>query len=585
MNSIYLGDENLEGNNCYEFNNYNNIQLDEIDIWQVSNSTGLYCDANIAANVFHKNSSFPPNIKLSLTGFTTFDVTECIYPKYMIDNSSWSYPLPVYNLPITLILPVGSNIKNIIYLIPFEQCQNSQFYFTIYRSTDNKAPDWTSVSQLNKILIVDLNQVTSVLDSTILILSARMLTWSLNNDYSQAQTLNYTTSFQFTNKNNNFVSSNWTYYILMNESSIFTFKFNDNENDQAILFVNETQNIIGFYSQRDLNDTNIVNLLLQPNQMSDEPVNIIVNYTDSYHQAVEFYTSMNIQLYIFSVYPPVFDSNLTEVHGDMWSNFSFKLPSITDPQGLRYNVSLDSNTPQWVSLRNNLITFDSTNPSYVIPKSSIITVIVTNEQNAWTKYNLTVDVDQNVKPVFSSIDSIFVTLGVVSKFSVNVSSSTEIIAVNCTNNQTLSWISFSNNISVMNINATNIAEQNTWVKLISYDTCDNKYESNSFSVNLKIIHPPTVSNTFGPLTLFVGDEKLFLIPHDLFTSSSNLKYSLSLVSCTTDPYLKSYIQNSAKFDGLYLYVFGDKAKSCQLSIITTDLMSQTAQAIVEVTIK
>ena len=103
----------------------------------------------------------------------------------------------------------------------------------------------------------------------------------------------------------------------MNEVSVFTFKFNDNENDQAILFVNEIQSIIGFYSQRDPKDTNIVNLLLQPNQMSDEPVNIIVNYTDSYHQAAEFYTSMNLQLYIFSVYPPVFDSNLTEVHGDM----------------------------------------------------------------------------------------------------------------------------------------------------------------------------------------------------------------------------------------------------------------------------
>ena len=319
--------------------------------------------------------------------------------------------------------------------------------------------------------------------------------------------------------------------------------------------------------------------------MSDEPVNILVKYTDSYHQAVEFYTSINLQLHIFSVYPPVFNSNPTEVHGDMWSNFNYMLPSITDPQGLRYNVSFDLNTPQWVSLSNNLITFDSTNSSYIIPKLTIITVIVTNEQNAWTKYNLTVDVDQNVKPVFGSYDSFIVTLGVVNQVSVNVNSSTEIIAVNCTDNQILSWISFSNNGSVMNINATNMAEQDTWVKLISYDTCGDKYESNSFSVNLKKMHPPTVTNTFGPLTLFVGDEKLFLIPQDLFTSSSNLTYSLSVISCTINQYLNSYIQNSTKFDGMYLYVFGDKAKSCQLSITVTDSMTQTAQVIVEVNIK
>ena len=124
-------------------------------------------------------------------------------------------------------------------------------------------------------------------------------------------------------------------------------------------------------------------------------------------------------------------------------------------------MSLDLNTSQWASLSNNLITFDSTNPSYVIPKSSIITVIVTNEQNAWTKYNLTVDVDQNVKPVFGSIDNIIVNLGVEGQVSINVSSNKEIIAVNCTDNQTLLWINFSNNGSVMNISATNMTEQNT----------------------------------------------------------------------------------------------------------------------------
>ena len=82
-----------------------------------------------------------------------------------------------------------------------------------------------------------------------------MLTWSFTGDYSRAQAQNYTTSFQFTNKNNDFVSSNWTYYIVMNEVSVFTFKFNDNENDQAILIVSESQNIVGFHSQRNSNDT------------------------------------------------------------------------------------------------------------------------------------------------------------------------------------------------------------------------------------------------------------------------------------------------------------------------------------------
>ena len=138
---------------------------------------------------------------------------------------------------------------------------------------------------------------------------------------------------------------------------------------------------------------------------------------------------------------------------------------------------------------------------------------------------------------------------------------------------------------MISINTSNFHQQNTWVKLVSYDTCGNKYESNSFNASLKRINPPTVTNTFGPLILFVGDEKLFLIPHDLFTSSSNLTYSLSIITCTTDHYLKWSFQNSTKFGNMYLFVFGDKAKSCQLSITVTDSMNQTAQAIFEVIIK
>ena len=41
----------------------------------------------------------------------------------------------------------------------------------------------------------------------------------------------------------------------MNEVSVFTFKFNDTENDLVILIVSESNNIVGFHSQRNSNDT------------------------------------------------------------------------------------------------------------------------------------------------------------------------------------------------------------------------------------------------------------------------------------------------------------------------------------------
>ena len=169
FNAIYLFDQNLEGNICYDFNSYNNTKLDEIDIWPIPSSNGLYWDVNTTANVFYKNSSFPSNLVLNITDYTTYDVTEWIYPKYITDSLSWSYSFPVYNLPIAEILPVGSNIKNTANYIPFKQCQNSQFNFKVLSSTNSVAPDWASVNQLNKTLTVDLSKVTSVLDSATLV--------------------------------------------------------------------------------------------------------------------------------------------------------------------------------------------------------------------------------------------------------------------------------------------------------------------------------------------------------------------------------------------------------------------------------
>ena len=502
-----------------------------------------------------------------------------------MDLSSWPYLLPEYKLEAAIQIPVGSNIKDTISFIPFKEYLNSQFNFTAKSTKSNSSPIWASVNQLNKTLTVDLSKVTSVLDSTDLTLSAQMLTWSLSGDYSRAETQNYVTAFTFTNKIINLVSSNCTYYVVVNLISVFEYQFIDDENDQAVFILNSTENIIGVSSARKSNDTNTMFLYLMAYQLSDAPIDLVVNYTDIYHQSVEFHKSISIQLYIFSVFPPTLDPVSTEVHGDRWSNFTYKLPQISDPQGLNCTAKLDSNTPVWTSMNGNSVVFDTANLSYEIEQSTVITIVIENVEGAWTKYNLTVIVDPIIEPTFGIIRDITVPFGVISQITVNLSSNTEIFAENWYKNQTLSWININKNSSTIFINATNPSNQIIWVKLISFDIWGNKYESNKFNVGFELPNPPTVTNKLGPLVLFVGDEKLFLIPNDLFTSLYNLTYSVSVIHWTIDSYLKSMIQKSTISNETFLYVFGDKAKVCQLSIVASDPSNQSAQATVEVTIK
>ena len=284
----------------------------------------------------------------------------------------------------------------------------------------NSSPIWASVNQLNKTLTVDLSKVTSVLDSSDLTLNAQMLTWSLSGDYSRAETQNYVSAFTFI-KIINLVSSNCTYYVVVNLISVFEFQFIDDENDQAVFILNSTENIIGVSSARKSNDTNTMLLYLMASQLSDTPVDLVVNYTDIYHQSVEFHKSISIQLYIFSVFPPTLDPVPTEVHGDRWSNFTYELPQISDPQGLNCTAKLDSNAPVWASMNGNSVVFDTANLSYEIEQSTVITIVVENAEGAWTKYNLTVIVDPIVEPTFGVIRDITVPFGVVGQITVNLS--------------------------------------------------------------------------------------------------------------------------------------------------------------------
>ena len=180
-------------------------------------------------------------------------------------------------------------------------------------------------------------------------LNARLITFALNfNDTTLYTTNDYSVEFYFINKNCEFIDSNATYFLVRNEVKSFVLNFIDDEGDNVVFNVSQN-NIISFYIQS-TNTTSEYKIFLLANELINGSTNLIVKYSDSYHQDESFIQTIIFELYIFEVEPPYFITDPPIISASRCHNSSFTLPNIIDPSNLLWNISLDASTPQWITL-------------------------------------------------------------------------------------------------------------------------------------------------------------------------------------------------------------------------------------------
>ena len=229
--------------------------------------------ADIELNVFTTYTSSIYNKSASVINFNFIDVTEWIWPRYDNNATTWNYPLPDFILDKNYIIQIGSGISNKLSYTPFVHWQNSLFIITAYDNKTETIPEWMSVNQIKKTIEFDLTKLNSVGDYYLL-LNARLATYSINNtEESKYTTPNFYTKFSFLNTNWYLSSSNSTNYLVINNMSIFVFKFVDAENDRTILKVNNINKISTFITQPDVNK-NEISLYLQTSIALDTTVKI-----------------------------------------------------------------------------------------------------------------------------------------------------------------------------------------------------------------------------------------------------------------------------------------------------------------------
>ena len=161
---------------------------------------------------------------------------------------------------------VGKNLIRNPVFIPFDHWQNDLFIISAETVGSSNVLTWLSIDQPSKSIIFDISQIKSVGNYNISI-SAKMITYFINTtDTSKYTTNDYFVSFTFSNDNCVFVSSNASYYLVVNRLTIFMLTFADTEED--FIYVTILQNSFVNTFVQGTSNTNQFEVMLQTNESS-----------------------------------------------------------------------------------------------------------------------------------------------------------------------------------------------------------------------------------------------------------------------------------------------------------------------------
>ena len=412
-----------------------------------------------------------------------------------------------------------------------------------------------------------------------------MVTYFLNStDTSKYTTNNYYVNFEFTNTNCLLVNFNVSYYLVVGELTTSMLTFYDVEDDFITIKMIQNE-LVNTFAQGTSNSNQFI-IMLQAIESREDPTQLSISYTDSYHKDASFWKTTIIDLYLFAVDPPLFANDPQVIYANRWSNKYIDLPEIVDPNGLNWTVSLDPSTPAWIIANNTLLTLNTADFRYNISMTIIVSLKITNEKNAWTKYNLTIETASYTSPSFGVISNITAAKGTQTKVKLDLQSGLDIQVVDWANNSLISWIQFDKQNSMLILCPINNYVQIQCAKLLSSDSWQNKVYSNEFTIfiNKNVILPPTLANTFGPLIIYPGKAKLFIIPNDLFISPqhSPLTYSVQVLRWSVNTLLNANVTTLKYDNSTVLYLYSKDPKTCFTLLVATDSNEQTAETEVEV---
>ena len=388
---------------------------------------------------------------------------------------------------------------------------------------------------------------------------------------------------EFFNNNWDIKSINIASYLIISKTFYSNIEFTDIEADRVSLKYTYN-NLVNIFIRETPNKNLNFDIIMQTETVSQTPTVLEFSYTDSYHQDNQYWTWINVTVFLFASEPPTFDNSLNNISISRWSPYNYLLPHVTEPDGQNFTVRLTDSTPSWIELTNNSTLRISPLKQQTNQVESVqVEIVLTDETNAFSKYALNVTLQPYFSPQFGAIETISssdLANGVILNFTL----ANHINAVDWNSNSILSWLQFNASSSVLMLSSQMPVDIN-WCRLWSTDTCGASVCSNKFNItqHFNIPRPPAITNLFGPLTIYVNREFEFEVPSDLFYSEDHsLMYSISVIYWSRNYPLKSNLSKYIKTGQLYLYLSSNFVQNWRINLFATDKYDQLGSIIVEI---
>lgn len=256
------------------------------------------------------------------------DVTKCVWPRYPVHTSQCNYSKPNFVLNLTHSFEIGTINNPHIRLTPFESCQNARFLIRVIESVSFQTPQWVTVHVEDASISIDTTLITSV-GSYELNFQAQLISFSVSREYLDYSTSIIESTFEFLNTNCEIGGYVTKQYLVAKQLETFSILFSDSELDNVNLRIDLHDSISSFITFD--SDAFAAELKLMANAVSDDSTDLVVWYTDKYHQDDQFWRNITLQLYLFESEPPVFDSELPNITIDRCESVKFELPTFHDP--------------------------------------------------------------------------------------------------------------------------------------------------------------------------------------------------------------------------------------------------------------
>ena len=296
-------------------------------------------------------------------------MTSWLWPNYISELQTWDPEIPAFVLENQYTIELsGSNLINIT-LTAFEKWRNAKFLLRVWNNTPSDVipwvtPSWILLNEGSGNFTIDTSKVTSIgfvnLTFQSQLVGYSMLNLNVNNTISTNNSL-----ILFVNDNCQLIITLTDWNVIVQQIKNFSLNFYNKENDNVFVSLDDSGAWSVFVQAQ---NTSTFSLIVMWDDSSVSQTTITLKYTDKYHQDVQYWVQVGINLNIFKSQPPIFANDLSPIQINLWDiqQLLVGFPEIIDVDSSLFNISLANSTADWIQIQTSTSDFQNSSDNFSV---------------------------------------------------------------------------------------------------------------------------------------------------------------------------------------------------------------------------